>query len=132
MQQDVLRLLNERGITIQQYPVSAEELARLLSKVRQGGLTTSRAREVLARMVADGCSMEAAIQALGITEVDESELLALCEQLVRENPKTVAEVRQGKLKAIGALVGQAKKKNPNVDPARVQQLCLKLIQESGQ
>ena len=132
MQQDVLRWLNERGISIRQYPVSAEQLARLLGKVRQGELTTSRAREVLAQMVAEGCSMEAAIQALGITQVDESELLALCEQLVRENPKIVAEVRQGKLKAVGALVGQVKKKNPNVDPARVQALCLKLIQDSGQ
>ncbi len=131
MQQDVLRFLHERGIPIQQYPVSAERLADLLSRVRQGSLTTSRAREVLGRMAAEGCSVEAAIQALGITEVDESELLALCEQLVRENPKAVAEVRQGKLKAVGALVGQAKKKNPNVDPARVQQLCLKLIQESA-
>lgn len=131
MQQDVLRFLNERGVSIQEYPVSAEQLAQLLGKVRQGDLPTSRAREVLGRMVADGCSVEAAIQALGITQLDESELLALCQQLVRDNPKTVAEVRQGKLKALGALVGQAKKKNPNVDPARVQQVCLKLIQESA-
>lgn len=131
MQQDVLRFLNERAISIQEYPVSADALAELLQRVRQGGLPTSRAREVLARMAADGSSLEAAVQALGITQVDESELLALCEQLVRENPKIVAQVRQGKLKAAGALVGQAKKKNPNVDPARVQELCLKLIQESA-
>jgi hypothetical protein len=31
------------------------------------------------------------------------------------------------LQAAGAFVGQAKKKNPNVDPARVREICLVLI-----
>ena len=39
-----------------------------------------------------------------------------------------AEVRDGKLKGVGALIGQAKKENPNVNPNRVRELCLKMIQ----
>jgi aspartyl-tRNA(Asn)/glutamyl-tRNA(Gln) amidotransferase subunit B len=36
-------------------------------------------------------------------------------------------VHAGKLQAAGAFVGQAKKKNPNVNPARVREICLELI-----
>ena len=31
------------------------------------------------------------------------------------------------MQAIGALIGQAKKPNPNVDPTRVREICLQLI-----
>ena len=54
-------------------------------------------------------------------------LIALCEKLLAANPKTIADVKSGKLQAIGALIGQAKKLNPNVDPSRFREICLQLI-----
>jgi aspartyl-tRNA(Asn)/glutamyl-tRNA(Gln) amidotransferase subunit B len=51
----------------------------------------------------------------------------LCEGLLAENPRVVAEVKEGKEKAVGALVGQAKRLNPNVNPSEVRTLCLELI-----
>jgi aspartyl-tRNA(Asn)/glutamyl-tRNA(Gln) amidotransferase subunit B len=40
----------------------------------------------------------------------------------------VADIKQGKLKAAAALIGQAKKMNPNVDPNRVRELSIELAQ----
>ena len=37
------------------------------------------------------------------------------------------EVKEGKQKAVGALIGQAKRLNPNVNPSEVRTLCLELI-----
>ena len=62
--------------------------------------------------------------------MDESELVALCQKLLAANPKTIIDVRAGKTQAIGALIGQAKKQNPNVDPSRFREICLQLIAES--
>jgi aspartyl-tRNA(Asn)/glutamyl-tRNA(Gln) amidotransferase subunit B len=31
---------------------------------------------------------------------------------------------------VGALIGQAKKRNPNVDPGRVKEICLGLIEKT--
>ena len=45
------------------------------------------------------------------------------------NPKIVAEVKEGKLKGLGALIGQAKKENPNANPNRVREICLEIIQK---
>ena len=45
-----------------------------------------------------------------------------------ENPRIVADIKEGKTKAAGALIGMAKKKNPNVDPQQVRKLCLELAE----
>lgn len=127
IQQDVLRMLNERNETIEQFPVSPAQLADLLQRVQAGELDTGRGRDVLAAMVEQHSSAAEAMQALGIAKVDESELVALCQELVAANPKIVADVKSGKVQAAGAFVGQAKKKNPNVNPVRVRELCLDLI-----
>jgi aspartyl-tRNA(Asn)/glutamyl-tRNA(Gln) amidotransferase subunit B len=127
MQQDVLRTLNEQNISIEAYPLRPEGLADLLKRVAAGELNTTRGREVLADMLATGRPAAEVMQDRGIQQVDESELIKLCEELVAANPKTVADVKAGKLQAAGAFVGQAKKRNPNVNPARVREICLEII-----
>ena len=129
IQQSVLRTLNEDQISIDQFPVSAERLAALIKVVLDGKMETSRGREVLAKMMETGATVEQAMKDLGIAEVDESELEALCAELLAENPKVVEDVRQGKLKAAGSLIGQAKKKNPNANATRVREICLQLIEQ---
>ena len=129
IQQDVLRTLNERQIGIDLFPVTPDALAELLKVVAGGKLETRRGREVLAVMLDSGKSAEEVMKEMGIAEVDESELESLCRELLEANPKTVADVKDGKLKAAGALIGQAKKRNPNVNPGRFRDLCLELIEK---
>ncbi|MBS0207373.1 MAG: Asp-tRNA(Asn)/Glu-tRNA(Gln) amidotransferase subunit GatB [Planctomycetes bacterium] len=127
IQQDVLRTINEQGLSIETFPVKALTLAELLGKIRAGELDTTRGREVLADMVTNGRSVTDAMRELGIVQVDESALIALCEELVAASPKLVADVKAGKMQAAGAFVGAAKKKNPNVNPGRIRELCLEII-----
>jgi aspartyl-tRNA(Asn)/glutamyl-tRNA(Gln) amidotransferase subunit B len=131
VQQDVLRTLNERGIGIDVFPVSAAALAELLQLVQRGELDNSRARDVFQQMLSSGQSTAAAMQSLGIASVDRDEILALCQRLVADNPQAVAEVKAGKQKALGALIGQAKRHNPNVNPASVREICLQLIEANS-
>jgi aspartyl-tRNA(Asn)/glutamyl-tRNA(Gln) amidotransferase subunit B len=129
VQQDVLHTLNQEQIEITQFPVSAKALAELIGLVQAGKLTTSRGREVLAVMISSGKSAQEAMAGMGIEQVDQSALEGLCRELVEANPQVVTQVKQGKLKAAGALIGQAKKRNPNVDPSRVREICLELIEK---
>ncbi len=125
--QDVLRLLKDRAESIDAFPVAADRLAELLSEVESGKLNTTRAREVLGVMVEQGSSVAEAKESLGIREVDSSELESLCRELIQKNPSVVADVRAGKMKAIGALIGQARKLNPNADPGAVRKRLLELL-----
>jgi aspartyl-tRNA(Asn)/glutamyl-tRNA(Gln) amidotransferase subunit B len=129
--QDVLRTLKEREITIDQLPVPSAALADLVKKLKAGEIPSPRAREVFQVMLDKKLDAAAAMASMGIAAVDEAELVALCEKLLAANPKTVADVRAGKTQAVSALIGQAKKLNPNVDPTRVRELCLELIAEGG-
>lgn len=125
--QDVLRLLKEREETIGNFPVAATALGDFVAKLKSGDLPSARGREVLDVMIAGGASVDAAMHQLGIEEVDDSELETLCQALLAANPQIVDDVKGGKQQAVGALIGQAKKQNPNADPGRVRQICLDLI-----
>ncbi len=126
--QDVLRVLNEQNVQIEQFPVRVAALADLIRHVQAGDFNTSRAREVFTEMVG-GKSAAEAVAALGITKVDESELVTLAGELLAANPKIVADLKTGKAQAAGNLIGQAKKRNPNVNPARFKEICLELVQK---
>ena len=131
MLQDVLRYLNERNASIESYPIPAASLAKLLVQIEAGTLDTSRGKEALGKMIGQpGLSVEKAIESLGIAHVNTSDLELLCRQLLAENPDVIEKFRTGNNKALVSLVGPAKKKNKNVDPRQVQEICQRLI-ESG-
>ncbi len=126
--QDVLRVMHDRGGTIESFPIPAVGLADLIGRVQGGDFDTSKAREIFAEMVESGKTAGEVVAEKGIVKVDESELRELCRELLAANPKIVADVQAGKQAAAGNLIGQAKKRNPNVNPGRVKEICLELIQ----
>jgi len=127
VQQDVMRTLNEQKIDIDRFSLRPAQLCELLKAIQGGQIDTSRAREVFIEMVASGKSAGEVMKAHGIEKVDESELVELCKELIATNPKIVADIRSGKQQAASNLIGQAKKKNPNVNPGRLREIVLELV-----
>jgi aspartyl-tRNA(Asn)/glutamyl-tRNA(Gln) amidotransferase subunit B len=127
IQQDVMRTLKETGVPMEQFPVPAKRLAELLQAVRKNEVDNARARLVFVEMASSGVAPREAMQKLGIEKVDASDLEGLCRELLAENPAVVSDVKNGKEKAIGALIGKARQKNANVNPAEVKRVCLELI-----
>jgi len=127
--QDVLRVLKEQVQSIGVFPIAAEQLAALIAAINSNQLPGTRAKEVFQLMLDEVVDISQAIEKLGIEQVDESELVALCQELLDANPKIVDDLRGGKHQAVGALIGQAKKKNANVAPGRVREIFLKLAQQ---
>ena len=101
-------------------------LAGMIAAMNDGRLPSTRAPEAFQLMLAQGCDVETALAELKIERVDESALVELVKELLATNPKTVADIQAGKLQAAASLIGQAKKKNPNVDPNRVRELAIEL------
>ncbi len=127
MQQDILRTLNERGESILAFPVRPATVADIIRRIANGDFDTSRGREIFSGVLASGKEVSDVIASMGITAVNEDDLVSLCKELIAANPKIVADVKGGKEQAAGGLIGQAKKKNPNVNPGKVRQTCLELI-----
>jgi len=130
VQQAVLRTLNDQAISIEDFPVRPPVLAELLKAIGEGQIDNARAKDVFAGMLESGKSAAEVMESMGIEKVDDSALIDLCKQLLEANPKIVADVQGGKQQAVGALIGQAKKQNPNVNPNDVRTTCLELIEQT--
>jgi aspartyl-tRNA(Asn)/glutamyl-tRNA(Gln) amidotransferase subunit B len=126
--QEVLRVLNETSTPLEEFPLTAQVLGELVKTVVGGDLDVTRAKEVFNDMVANRRGVKDSMAALGIEKVDTSELEAICAEIVAANPKVVADVKSGKQQAVSSLIGQAKKRNPNANPADVRRICLEIIE----
>lgn len=130
LQQDAMRALKERSLSIEAFPVDAHSLGLLLRKVQQGEIDNARARDVFQHLLDHGgSSVDQAVEALGIETVDEDATASLCRELLAANPQVVQDVRGGKTQAVGALIGQAKQRNANANPQQVRDTLLRLIAE---
>jgi aspartyl-tRNA(Asn)/glutamyl-tRNA(Gln) amidotransferase subunit B len=127
IQQDVLRTLKEQNLSIAGFPVSSQRFSELLQAIDSGVIDNTRGKTVFQHLLENDVSIEQAMTSLGIVQVDSREIEQLCQQLIAENPKVIAEAREGNAKAIGSLIGAARKKNPNADAKVVREILQKMI-----
>ena len=66
-------------------------------------------------------TLDETMRAMGIEAVDESELTNLCRELLAANRKIAEEIEDGKTKGVGQIIGQAKRKNANINPSRLRE-----------
>jgi len=117
---DVLRAVNEKGITLDEYGVQPEALAALVKIVDSGTLSVAQGREVLADVAATGKPPEEIIKEKGLEQVsDEDELTSVVEQVLAANPKAAEDIKAGKKKAMGFLIGQVMRETQGKANAKV-------------
>jgi aspartyl-tRNA(Asn)/glutamyl-tRNA(Gln) amidotransferase subunit B len=89
--------------------ISAERLASLMQEQKVMGLTKQIAEEVFDTMLAEHVDAKTAINKLGITAIDESQLVAIVRQAIADNPKAVEDYRAGKTAAVQRIKGAVMK-----------------------
>ncbi|UCH78699.1 MAG: Asp-tRNA(Asn)/Glu-tRNA(Gln) amidotransferase subunit GatB [Candidatus Coatesbacteria bacterium] len=126
---DVTRELKERGEELADAKLTPEGLASLLKLLDAGEVNVPGAREVLAALMNEGGDPAALLEAKGLGQISDAGAL---EELVRAaaaaNPKAVADLRAGKERARGALVGYVMKETKGrANPQIVNELITKVI-----
>ncbi|RCS49227.1 Asp-tRNA(Asn)/Glu-tRNA(Gln) amidotransferase subunit GatB [Bremerella cremea] len=129
VQQDVLRVLKERDLEFEQFPITVERLATLLKAIMDKEIDTTRAKDVFTQMLDSDKDAPAIMKEMGIEKVDDSAIDDLAREVLLANPKAVEDLKNGVQKAVGALIGQAKKKNPNIDPGTFRAKCIELVKD---
>lgn len=126
---ETLRLSNEQGKKMDEIHFSPEHLASLIDLVDRKVISGTVAKEVfelIFRMDIDPVSYVEENQ-LGAIR-DEQVLEELIRDVIKANPKSVEDYRNGKQKAIGFLVGQTMKETKGkADPQKVRQILLELV-----
>jgi aspartyl-tRNA(Asn)/glutamyl-tRNA(Gln) amidotransferase subunit B len=108
---DLRRLLNAAGTDIAQSPVSPAALAELLALLERGTISGKQAKDVLEKAFTSGAMPAAIVEREGLAQLaDRSELEAIVESVLAENPKAVEDYRAGKTSALQFLVGQVMKR----------------------
>jgi len=108
----VMRQLKDSGARIADLAarVPPQGLCELIAAVQDGTLAPNTAKEVFQEMAATGKGATALIAERGLRQISDSgELEAVVLRILTENPKAVADLRQGKKQALGFLMGQVMK-----------------------
>jgi aspartyl-tRNA(Asn)/glutamyl-tRNA(Gln) amidotransferase subunit B len=131
---DLSRRLNAESLTIDQAPVTAQQLGQLIGRIADNTVSNNAARQVFEALWAqEGNDVDALIEAKGLKQMnDTSALEALLDEVLAANPKNVEEFKAGKEKAFNALVGQAMKASKGKgNPAQINALLKQKLSTAG-
>ena len=128
---ETLRLLKENNMYPEDLSFAPENLAKLVDLADAGTVNSSVAKEVFEQIFKENVDPEVYIEEHGLKTVnDEGALKATIEQIVSENPQSVADYKGGKKKAIGFLVGQTMKAmKGKADPASVNKILKEILDQ---
>ena len=128
---ETLRLLKENNMDPEDLSFAPENLAKLVDLADAGTVNSSVATEVFEQIFKENVDPEVYIEEHGLKTVnDEGALKATIEQIVSENPQSVADYKGGKKKAIGFLVGQTMKAmKGKADPASVNKILKEILDQ---
>jgi glutaminyl-tRNA synthetase len=112
------------GRALGDLPFSGADLGRLAGLVQAGRISRRAAKEVLARMVAEGGDPERLVDSMGLGKVSDPEVLgAAVDAVLARWPDKVAEFRDGKSSLLGLFVGEVMKHTRGAaDPAAAKRL----------
>ena len=124
---DVIRMLEEKGLTIEAMKLDPENFAELISLVAENKISSRAAKDLLAHMVEyGGDPTEIAKDKDLFQSSDEGELEVAVKSVIQENESAVSEFKKGKQGALQFLVGQTMKSMKGKgNPKTIQDLLIK-------
>ena len=107
---EVSRRLNAGEGSIEACPVSAAQLAALVSRIADGTISNNAGKQVFDALWKGEGEVDALIEAKGLKQMNDSGALdKIVDEVLAANADNVAQYKAGKEKAFNALVGQVMK-----------------------
>jgi aspartyl-tRNA(Asn)/glutamyl-tRNA(Gln) amidotransferase subunit B len=126
---DVLRIINERGIPAGELKLIPAYLAEIIKLVDTNAVNTPTGKALLEKVEESGKSPAEIVEAEGLGQVsDEGAIRAICEQVVSENPEQVTSYKGGKEGLMGWFVGQVMRNSQGkADPNKAREILQELL-----
>jgi aspartyl-tRNA(Asn)/glutamyl-tRNA(Gln) amidotransferase subunit B len=107
---EVFGRLNNADLEITDSPVAAAQLGGLIDLIADNTISGRIAKDVFAEMFDSGKDAAAIVEEKGLKQItDTSEIEALIDQLIADNPEQAEQYRGGNTKVAGWFTGQAMK-----------------------
>ncbi len=125
------RLLNENELEPGEGKLTPENLVKMLEMIDDETISSKIAKEVFEVMFETGKDPETIVEERGLKQIsDEDELEKIVSRVIEENPDVVEDIRSGKDKAIGYMVGQVMQATEGkANPQKANQMLREKIKE---
>jgi len=121
---EVFKYINDEKITINEFPVSPENLGNLINLINDKTISGKIAKDIFPEMIKTRKSPEEIVKEKNLIQIsDSSSIESAVEKVISQNQKDVLEYLNGKEKVIGFLVGQVMKETKGkANPQMVNEL----------
>ncbi len=107
---ELLRELENAGITAEKCPIPATELGALVRLIDEGKISGKQGKDVLVEMFGTGKAAAAVVEERGLVQVsDTGEIDRIIDEVIAANPGQLEQYRSGKEALFGFFVGQVMK-----------------------
>lgn len=128
---DVKSYLNQKGLEIDEFPITPKTLADLISLVESGKISTTVASQKIFPALIENPSknpLDLATEMNLIQESDEGSLKGYIQQVIDENPVEIARYVAGEKQLIGLFMGKLMKvSGGKADPKQANQLMRNML-----
>jgi len=126
----LLGLLNAQEKTIEDAPVSAVDLARMLALVEEGVISGKIAKTVFDEMARTGKPAKQIVAEKGLVQITDTDALEdVVLRIISNHPKEVEAYKSGKTKLLGFFVGQIMKETRGqANPKMVNEILKKKLE----
>ena len=130
MMNDVLRMLNDRGLTAASLRLTPQHLAEAIQLVDEKVINTSTGKALIPKVQDSGKSPRQIVEEEGLAKVsDEDAIRGIVQAVIDANPNEVATYRGGKTSIIGWFVGQVMRQSRGkADPQTARKLLQKMLE----
>ncbi len=129
MMGELTAILNAKGLSITESPISPERLAGLIKLIDAGTISGKIAKIVFDEMAGSEKDAKTIVEEKGLVQVsDEGEISRIVDKVIESNPDEAEKYRNGRKKLFGFFVGQAMKESRGkANPQVVNELLKKRL-----
>ena len=107
---EILALAKKSSLDVKDYPITSEDLAILLTYIKDEVISSKQAKEIFERMWMNKEKPQEIIENEGLEQIsDLGELNKIVDNIIKNNYKSVEDYQSGKTKLLSFFVGQVMK-----------------------
>lgn len=113
---DLMKHANDKGCHVNELGMGPYDIYWLATLIELDVLDRSKVSTIIDHFMEHGGELKAIVSQLDLwPRYDTGKLEQLIDEVIQDSPKVVEDVRGGKKKAMGHLMGQLKRKDPTID-----------------
>jgi len=128
---ELLGYMRNKGLSYDSIPVSPQYFVSMLDLIKEGVISGKIGKDVLITMIETGKEPKIIVEEHGLQQIsDEESLSRIVDEIISNNQSVVEEIKAGKEKALGFLVGQVMKVTKGkANPGKVNEILRQKLSE---